>query len=262
MDESEKNDKTETESQDNDHRDSENSSEQDNEESKQSSPEHHRGPIHDEAFNDEDIQNLKDIFDLFDKDQSGKIEASDLENILTSLKRDPEEAHQMLNDIDPNHDGQITFDEFLDLMRNIENKLDKKDDHHDHETEKQDHDPVDGKSANKRTTIQTDSRVLDFLILLEDYRSKCESEGKYAEARKARLKYEELLRKETIRQKNNIRIAQEQELQSIENAQRAQFLEFSQAWDNYMSDYEATAYLSLEKLKEKHVLELKQFKEN
>ena len=26
-------------------------------------------------------------------------------------------------------------------------------------------------------------------------------------------------------------------------------MEFSQAWDNYMSDYEATAYLSLEKLK-------------
>lgn len=69
------------------------------------------------------------------------------------------------------------------------------------------------------------------------------------------------MRKETIRQKNNIRIAQEQELQSIENAQRAQFLEFSQAWDNYMSDYEATAYLSLEKLKEKHLLEFQQFSE-
>lgn len=36
---------------------------------------------------------------------------------------------------------------------------------------------------------------------------------------------------------------------NIEAAQKAQFLEFSQAWDNYMSDYEATAYLSLEKLK-------------
>lgn len=119
-----------------------------------------------------------------------------------------------------------------------------------------------GKEDGKRTTIQTDSRVLDFLILLEDYRWKWEGEGKYAEARKARIKYEELLRKETIRQKNNIRIAQEQELQSIENAQKSQFLEFSQAWDNYMSDYEATAYLSLEKLKEKHLLEFQQFSDN
>lgn len=71
-----------------------------------------------------------------------------------------------------------------------------------------------------------------------------------------------MLRKETIRQRNNIRIAQEQELQSIENAQKSQFLEFSQAWDNYMSDYEATAYLSLEKLKEKHLLEFQQFSDN
>lgn len=47
----------------------------------------------------------------------------------------------------------------------------------------------------------------------------------------------------------------------MEGAQRSQFLEFSGAWDNYMSDYEATAYLSLEKLKEKHELEIKQLRE-
>ena len=47
----------------------------------------------------------------------------------------------------------------------------------------------------------------------------------------------------------------------MERAQRAQFLEFSAAWDNYMSDYEATAYLSLEKLKEKHQLEIQQLHE-
>ncbi len=98
-------------------------------------------------------------------------------------------------------------------------------------------------------SIQADTKVLDFLRLLEEYRRKCEEQGNYAEARKARSKFEELLRKETQRQKNNIRAAQEQELQNIEAAQKAQFLEFSQAWDNYMSDYEATAYLSLEKLK-------------
>lgn len=55
-----------------------------------------------------------------------------------------------------------------------------------------------------------------------------------------------------LRQLQNMRQAQEQELVTVEAAQRNQFLEFSNAWDNYMSDYEATAYLSLEKLKEKH----------
>jgi hypothetical protein len=48
---------------------------------------------------------------------------------------------------------------------------------------------------------------------------------------------------------------------TVESAQRSQFLEFSNAWDNYMSDYEATAYLSLEKLKEKHQLEIQQLHE-
>jgi len=54
--------------------------------------------------------------------------------------------------------------------------------------------------------------VLDFLRLLEEYRRKCEEEGNYAEARKSRSKFDELLKKETSRQRNNIRAAQEQEL--------------------------------------------------
>ena len=56
-------------------------------------------------------------------------------------------------------------------------------------------------------TISPDSKVLDFLRLLEEYRRKCEEEGNYSEAKKARSKFEELLKKETVRQKNNIRAA-------------------------------------------------------
>jgi len=82
------------------------------------------------------------------------------------------------------------------------------------------------------------------------------------EAIRAQLKFDDLKAKEMLRQLQNMRQAQEQELVTVENAQRAQFLEFSHAWDNYMSDYEATAYLSLEKLKEKHILELQQLRES
>lgn len=250
-----------TDSHDDDNKDSDQQSDDDQEDSPRDTQDRHNDDDDHEdgegkIFNEEDIQNLRDIFDLFDKDQSGKIESTDLENILTSLKRDPEEAKEMLHEIDPNHDGQITFEEFIKLMTKIENKIDRRDDGEEHSSTKQGEEGQKGNDGVKRTAL------IDFLVLLEDYRAKCESEGKYAEARKWRIKYEELLRKETIRQKNNIRIAQEQELQSIENAQKAQFLEFSQAWDNYMSDYEATAYLSLEKLKEKHLLEFQQFQEN
>jgi Ca2+-binding EF-hand superfamily protein len=48
---------------------------------------------------------------------------SDLEAIMMSLKRDPKEAKEMLNDIDPNNDGTLTFDEFLHLMTSLEKQL-------------------------------------------------------------------------------------------------------------------------------------------
>ena len=60
---------------------------------------------------------MKDIFDLFDKDHSGKIEMKDLEAIMTSLQRDPNEAKEMLRSVDPNHDDAITFEEFLNMMQ-------------------------------------------------------------------------------------------------------------------------------------------------
>ena len=67
-------------------------------------------------------------------------------------------------------------------------------------------------------SIAPDSKVLDFLRLLEEYRRKCEEEGNYAEAKKASAKFEELLKKEVSRQRNNIRAAQEHELSNIESA--------------------------------------------
>ena len=85
--------------------------------------------------------------------------------------------------------------------------------------------------------------------MLHTYQKKCENEGSYAEAKKALEKMEEIKQKEVARQQSNIKYLQEEELLRIENAQKAQFLDFTAAWDNYMTDYEATAYISLEKLK-------------
>lgn len=72
--------------------------------------------------------------------------------------------------------------------------------------------PIQMANAIGITNIQADTKVLDFLRLLEEYRRKCEEQGNYAEARKSRAKFDELLKKETQRQKNNIRAAQDQEL--------------------------------------------------
>ena len=64
-------------------------------------------------------------------------------------------------------------------------------------------------------------------------------------------KFEEFSKAERQRQEQNMRIAQEKELVNIEYAQRMQFVEFSQAWDKYMSDYEETAFELVENLKAK-----------
>jgi len=90
-------------------------------------------------------------------------------------------------------------------MQQVENKLAKDD------TNTQNR-PEFNKQNQGIISITADNKVLDFLRLLEEYRKKCEIEGNYQEAKKAAGKFEELLRKETIRQKNNIRAAQEQEL--------------------------------------------------
>merc|ERR1719315_316184 len=44
-------------------------------------------------------------------------------------------------------------------------------------------------------------------------------------------------------------------MNEVEQAQKQQFLGFSAAWDKYMADYESTAYMSLERLKEQHAAE-------
>ena len=36
-------------------------------------------------FTDDEVQNLREIFDLFDKEKTGHIEAKDLETIMSSL---------------------------------------------------------------------------------------------------------------------------------------------------------------------------------
>jgi len=66
------------------------------------------------------VQNLKDIFDLFDKEQTGNICAKDLETIMGSLQRDPNEVREFLDNLTSD---SITFDDFINLMQNIENRI-------------------------------------------------------------------------------------------------------------------------------------------
>lgn len=83
-------------------------------------------------FSPEEIENLKEIFFLFDKEKQGSIKLSDLEAIMQSLQRDPEEAKVLLiqirqiEGIDENSEN-ISFEEFIKLMEHVEKKLAKDD---------------------------------------------------------------------------------------------------------------------------------------
>ena len=72
---------------------------------------------------------MKEIFELFDKDHTGTINMKDLEAIMQSLQRNPEEAKDLLRSIrmEQNKDEQeeeinleneiITFEDFIQLMQ-------------------------------------------------------------------------------------------------------------------------------------------------
>ena len=81
-----------------------------------------------QKYSEEEIENFKCIFEMFDKEKTGFIEVSDLQTIMRSLGRDPNEAIDLLQSLNlkagqEDGDGQIKFEDFLKLMKNLENRL-------------------------------------------------------------------------------------------------------------------------------------------
>ena len=203
----------------------------------------------DGVYSQAELQHLREIFALFDKEGRGVIEVGDIRQLLTSLGKRGEEAERIVGELGEGRREGVAFEAFVQVLGKLEKSL------------QGEGETSAAKDSSADDLTAPNSKIQDFLSLLEEYRQKCESEGNYEEARKARSKHEELRKKEAARQLSSMRLAQDQELQNVENTQKSQFAEFSAAWDNYMAEYEATAYRSLEKLKEKHMLEFQTFRE-
>lgn len=106
---------------------------------------------------------------MFDKNKSGFIDVADLQTIMRSLGRDPHEAIELLQALELNSEGRISFEEFLRLMKNLENRLiTGKDGNNDEEKSPRE---ADIEERNKygcllpRTGVHflPDSKVIDFL---------------------------------------------------------------------------------------------------
>lgn len=70
------------------------------------------------TLNNEQIARLKEVFEYFDADHSGSIDAEELVNVFASMGQEvtEDEMREMIDQVDEDGSGQIEFEEFLMLM--------------------------------------------------------------------------------------------------------------------------------------------------
>jgi len=71
-----------------------------------------------QELTEEQRQEIREAFDLFDTDGSGTIDAKELKVAMRALGFEPkkEEIKKMIQDIDKDGSGTIDFNEFLEMM--------------------------------------------------------------------------------------------------------------------------------------------------
>jgi Ca2+-binding EF-hand superfamily protein len=76
----------------------------------------------------EELENLQQIFALFDRDRSGRIDIADVQEIMKQLNRNPEEGRRysaaaLLRDAEIEDEGRLSFEEFVKLLAQVEQTL-------------------------------------------------------------------------------------------------------------------------------------------
>jgi len=171
---------------------------------------------------------LRGLFDIYDKDTSGFIDSDELEMVLKKVGRDSSQATELLDAVDPEKDGKLSFDEFLFLLSKGR--------------------PVSGAGDG----LQTDTKVAEFLKILDEYRTKCETEGNYLEAERATKQLTTLRKQEERRQNKSLKARQIAERQDVQIAHNMQYSEFNEAWDKYMEEYDQMSQIYIQQMTEKH----------
>ena len=70
------------------------------------------------GLTEDEIEEIKEAFDLFDTDGTGTIDPKELKAAMQSLgfEAKNQTVFQMISDLDKNSKGSIDFEEFLDMM--------------------------------------------------------------------------------------------------------------------------------------------------
>jgi len=76
------------------------------------------------GFSKEELDSFRITFDIFDKDKSGSISAKELEIVLKNLGRETskEKVDALMRRVDADGSGEISFDEFVALMKSMQDE--------------------------------------------------------------------------------------------------------------------------------------------
>jgi centrin-1 len=86
--------------------------------SRRGSPNRRGKVIERPGLSEEEIEEIREAFNLFDTDGSGTIDPKELKAAMQSLgfEAKNQTIYQMIGDIDKDGSGEIDFEEFLDMM--------------------------------------------------------------------------------------------------------------------------------------------------
>uniref|UniRef100_A0A1I8GS05 Calmodulin n=1 Tax=Macrostomum lignano TaxID=282301 RepID=A0A1I8GS05_9PLAT len=82
-----------------------------------------------DSLTEEQIEEFREAFSLFDKDGDGTITNKELASVMRALGQNPtqEELKEMIKEVDQDGSGSIEFDEFLYMMRTQMHSVDSDD---------------------------------------------------------------------------------------------------------------------------------------
>ena len=126
------------------------------------------------------IQGIQRIFAAFDADGTGRVKLGDVGQLMQKLGRDPSVGAAILAKLESKNGDlkSATFEEVVQVLKQIE-------------VEEEREVPEDKKGTPAETTTP-----LSLMKRLNEYRKQCETYGEYVEAKKARMKLEELKSKD------------------------------------------------------------------
>lgn len=152
---------------------------------------------------------------------------------------------------------KISFYEFLVVIAINELSGKRNKEVNNPQTDSSEHKPVSLTQAK----AEGNSRIIEYIRLLEEYERKCDSKANYDEAKKVFDKISEIKGRELDRQNENLKSNQNEEVFELEKLQAKKIEEFKAAWKKYTTEFDTDTKKNVENLKQRQENEFVDFLE-